>query len=145
MKVLPGVVRVIPNFLLPLLFLAGPVSAQTVFVDDLENIGANWTPITTRVIGGVTVTISTAAGTMTARTYFDSTSYAFTGAAGNDNAPLVPANVSGSRFISTSGQNSHFMDHQPITFDFSTPVGAFGLTTIDLLESGSSSTPRYAP
>ena len=63
---------------LTLLALALPAGADV--VDDLEDIGPDCTPVFSRVIGGVTVTISTASGfNLTARTYYDGTCLAFDG------------------------------------------------------------------
>lgn len=110
------------------------VSAATVQadVDELEDIGPDLTPISSRTIGDVTVTISTASGNgYWAATYNDATTHSFTGAGDLTNAPLNPANVSGSRFISTTEDINHDM---PIVFDFSAPVWSFGLTTLDVLE-----------
>jgi len=105
-------------------------------VDDLESIGPDLTPVTFRIIGAVTVTISTATGhDLLARTYGVPPS-AFVGAEGIDNEPLHPENVSGERFISSSGFIGGFDVFQPIIFEFSAPAVAFGLTTIDLLEDG---------
>ena len=116
------------------LFGAVPPATADV-VDDLEDIGPDCEfVVTTRVIGGVTVTIFTQGETsMTARTYYDGTCLAFGGYDGGDNAPLNPENVSGMRFISSSGP-SGLPDAQPIIFELDAPVSSFGLTTLDLLE-----------
>ena len=66
-----------------------------------------------------------------AMTYFDEASHSFAGADDQINAPLDPSRVSGSRFISTADDINADL---PIVFEFSTPVGIFGLTTIDVLE-----------
>ena len=101
-------------------------------VDDFEDLGANYTQIHSRVIEGVTVTLSNASGLpFLAVTYFDSGSPSFAGAGDQVNAPLEPARVSGARFISTADNINTDM---PIVFEFSTPVGIFGLTTLDVLE-----------
>ncbi len=101
-------------------------------VDDLEDIGPDLTPVTTRVIGDVVVSISTASGQVyMAATYNDATAHSFTGAGNLTNAPLNPTNVSGARFISTTHDIAQDM---PITFEFSAPVWSFGLTTLDVLE-----------
>ncbi len=121
------------------LFLAVIVSPAQGGVDDLETIGPDLTPVTQRIIDGVTVTISTTAGVdLLARTYGVLPS-AFGGAGGADNEPLNPGNVSGSRFISSSGFAGGFDSVQPIIFEFSAPLVSFGLTTIDLLEDGAPS------
>jgi hypothetical protein len=126
-----------------LMGMAGVVSATPV-TDTLENIGLDGTAVTSRVIGGVTVDISTSTGAdMMAYTYFDNAPVAFKGANGGNNAPLNPGNVSGTRFISTSevGSIGGLINIvQPISFDFSTPVSGFGLTTLDMLESAWSNT-----
>jgi hypothetical protein len=117
-------------------------------LDTLEDIGPDGTPITSRTIGGVTVSISTASGrSLEARTYFDSSPNAFGGAGGAANAPAIPGNISLTRFISTvdralTPDNWAFGQVAPIIFDFSSPVQLFGLTTIDLLEGGGSLTLR---
>ena len=121
------------------LTIAQPANA-TLIVDTLEDIGADGTAVAGRNVGGVTVTITPSGGTMGARTYGNPNNVdAFTGAAGTDNNdPLNPANVSGSRFISTS--DGALLDAaQPISFSFDTPLSSFGLTTLDLLEGGQSS------
>jgi hypothetical protein len=108
-------------------------------LDDLEDIGSDNTVITTRVIDGVTVTISTGGGyPMRACTYNDDTFYAFAGAGGATNVPLNPGNVSGTRFISSNvaDGNSSFPYVKPIIFEFDRPVTFFGLTTLDLCETG---------
>lgn len=112
-----------------------------VITDTLENIGLDGTPVNGRVIGNVTVTISNQLNVdMTARTYFDNSPKAFGGAGRTPNAPISPGNVSGSRFISTvESPGLNFDTTQPIIFSFSSPVLGFGLTTIDLLESGEAS------
>jgi hypothetical protein len=109
--------------------------------DNLEDIGPDGTTVTTRVIDGVTVTITTAGGTpLLARTYTEGTA-AFLGAGGQPNAPLNPTRVSGTRFISTS----YYVDGDDnplntlsqlgyLVFEFDTPVATFGFTTIDLME-----------
>ena len=105
-------------------------------VDDLESIGPDLTPVTTRIIEGVTVTISTAQGSdLLARTYGVPPA-AFLGSGGLDNVPLNPENISGERFISSSGFIGGFDVFEPIIFEFSEPVTAFGFTTIDLFEDG---------
>ena len=114
-------------------------------VDDLEDIGPDCTPVTIRIIDGVTVDISTAGGSdMTARTYYDGMCLAFAGHNNGDNAPLNPENVSGVRFISSFSPGVGFPEAQPIIFEFDTPVTSFGLTTLDLLEDGSVCNPGGA-
>ncbi len=114
-----------------------------VITDTLENIGVDGTSVTSRIIGNVTVTISTLSSIdIAARTYFDNSPTAFFGVDGAPNAPISPGNVSGSRFISTAailGGGVNFNTTQPIIFGFSSPVLGFGLTTLDLLEDGESS------
>jgi hypothetical protein len=101
-------------------------------LDPLEDIGPDITTITTRTIGDVTVTISNATGNpYWAATYYDDTVPSFLGAGDQTNAPLNPANVSGTRFISTTEDINLDM---PIVFEFSAPVWSFGLTTLDVLE-----------
>ncbi len=101
-------------------------------VDDFEDTGPNFTHVATRVIDGVTVTISNTSGLpYLSVTYFDATSHSFAGAEDAINAPEDPSRVSGNLFISTADNINTDM---PITFEFSTPVGIFGLTTLDVLE-----------
>jgi len=101
-------------------------------VDDFEDTGPNFTVVQTRVIEGVTVTISNASGLpFLSMTYFDAGSNSFIGANDGVNAPVDPAAVSGERFISTADDINNDM---PIVFEFSTPLGLFGLTTLDVLE-----------
>ena len=107
-------------------------------VDDLEDVGPDLTPITARIISDVTITISTASGNIfLAATYHNNTVHSFTGAEDLVNAPLYPVNVSGTRFMSTTEDINSDM---PITFEFSMPVGSFGLTTLDVLEDVDTST-----
>ena len=117
-----------------LMFGMSEMASADLITDTLEDIGPDGTAITSRVIGGITVTISNSGNIdMGARTYFDNSPRAFNGAGGSYNVPLSPGNVSGTRFISTSdSQPINFA--QPIIFDFSDPVFGFGLTTLDLLE-----------
>ena len=104
----------------------------------INNFNTNGTPVTSFVLGGVTVTVSTASTrNFTLRTYNDSDSHAFGGLNNDVNAPAYPENVSGIRFIATSDTSSsagNFPYVAPITFEFSSPVCEFGLTTLDLLE-----------
>lgn len=88
-------------------------------VDTLEDIGPDGTEVASRVIDGVTVTISVTTGSMEARTYYDDTPIAF-GGAGGWNIPLHPENVSGNRFIRSY---LSFEDIKPIQFHFSAGVG----------------------
>jgi|LGOV01.1.fsa_nt_gb hypothetical protein len=114
---------------------SGVANAYTI-TDTLEDIGSDGTEIETRVMGSVTVTISTSGlAPMVAQTYFNTATKAFDGHNGTLNAPLVPGNVSGTRFISS---NTGIPNAQPIIFDFSEGVFGFGLTTLDLLESPNS-------
>ena len=116
-------------------------ASALVFIDDLENIGADGTTVNSRVIGGVTVSIATAIDAtdpMEARTYNDSSPRAFAGLADADNAPLNPGNVTGSRFISTSlhfNTQTRLGNASPVVFTFSQAVAGFGFTTLDLLET----------
>jgi len=106
--------------------------------DDLENIGTNGTIISSRIIDGVTVSITTQGDyPMLARTYYDSIDFSFNGANTLPNTPLYPGNVSGSRFISTYVDTIDFGfdDVQPIIFQFDQPITFFGLTTLDLCEN----------
>jgi hypothetical protein len=115
-----------------LLAIAGAVAAG---FDSLEDIGPDCTVVGSRIIDGVTVTISTHGGYgMVACTYYDSLCYAFDGADGQKNAPLNPGNVSGARFISSVGPGQRFPYAQPVIFEFDQPVTLFGLTTLDLCE-----------
>ena len=101
-------------------------------IDDFEDTGPNFTPVDARVIEGVTVTISNASGLpYLSVTYFDEGSHCFAGAGDEINAPVDPTRVSGNLFISTADNINTDM---PIVFEFSTPVGIFGLTTLDILE-----------
>jgi hypothetical protein len=119
----------ITTCLVALLALTGSALAG---IDDLEDTGPNFTHITTRVIDGISVTLSNSSGLpFLAVTYFDEGSHSFLGADDQVNAPVDPAQVSGDRFISTADNINVDM---PIVFDFSTPVGTFGFTTIDVLE-----------
>ena len=115
-------------------------------IDTLENIGADGTPVTSRIIGDVVVDISTSAGiNLGARTYFDNSPPSFHGAGSGRNAPLNPGNVSGTRFISTSNLNlssGNFVQVRPIVFRFSKPILGFGLTTLDLLENSVTASSR---
>lgn len=120
---------------------SAPVNAA-VINDTLEDIGLDGTPVTNRDYGSVTMIISNPSGVdMTARTYFDNSPIAFDGAGGDPNAPINSNNVSGSRFISTvtSGSGVNFDTTQPIIFSFSSPVLGVGITTLDLLERGETS------
>jgi len=101
-------------------------------VDDFEGTEPNFTNVNSRVIEGITVTISNASGLpYLLVTYFDEGSHSFVGADDQVNAPLDPSRVSGTRFISTADNINTDM---PIVFEFSTPLGVFGLTTLDVLE-----------
>ncbi|MBU8870622.1 MAG: hypothetical protein KOO60_07150 [Gemmatimonadales bacterium] len=101
-------------------------------IDDFENTGPNFTYVNSRVNDGVTVTISNASGLpYLSVTYFDEGSHCFLGADDVVNAPVDPLRVSGDIFISTADNINTDM---PIVFEFSTPLGSFGLTTLDVLE-----------
>ena len=101
-------------------------------VDDFEDTGPNFTHVATRVIDGINVTISNSSGLpFLSVTYFDAASHSFAGAEDAINAPVDPSRVSGNLFISTADNINTDM---PIVFEFSTPVGIFGLTTLDVLE-----------
>ena len=104
--------------------------------EGFEGLGADGEPVPARVLGGVTVTMSTGSGEpLSARTY-GSGQAAFIGVEGGLNAPFTPSSVSGSRFVSTSDGvgGGELDDVAPIVFTMSEPVRAFGLTTLDLLE-----------
>ena len=102
--------------------------------DSLETIGADSTVVTTRVIAGITVTM-TSGIPLIAETY-GTGPLGFTGAGGAVNTPLNAANVSGTRFLTTNfNPDGGFTTAQPITFTFSQPVIFFGLTTLDILET----------
>ncbi len=120
------------------------VSYAAVFTDTLEDIGTDGTTVSSRIIGGVEVSLATDGGfPLFAATYFDNFPTAFEGSGGNSNAPLVPTNVSGTRFISScnidagcnNNINGDFISASPITFTFSQFVTSFGLTSLDLLEN----------
>lgn len=105
-------------------------------VDTFEDLGADGTPVPSRVLEGITITLSNAGATpLTARTYGSGTDVAFTGAGGGTNVPKYPEQVSGTRFISASEGSDTFNTDAPIVFTLSEPVAAFGLTTLDLMES----------
>jgi hypothetical protein len=117
------------------------VMAVEAGTDDFEDIGLDGSAVTTRVIDGVTVTITTGDGTpFLARTYNVGIA-AFRGAGDSSNAPLNPGNLSGTRFISTSyyPEGSVYAVKRldsvmELVFEFDRPVAAFGFTTIDLAE-----------
>jgi len=112
--------------------VVGP--AQAAVVDTLEDIGADGTAVTQRILDGVTFTITTAAGPLEAATYFgfDTDMDAFGGAFGDADRPLFPNNVSAEKFLSVLDIDLA----APIVFTFSSPIQGFGLTTLDLLEVG---------
>ena len=119
----------VPLSLLALISYASPAIAD---VDDFEDLGANFTVVSTRVIAGVTVTLDNARGwPFLSVGYHDTASHSFLGAGDLVNAPDDPGNVSGSRFVSTADDINRDM---PLTFSFDSPLGIFGLTTIDVLE-----------
>jgi len=123
-----------------LLFASVALGVEIRVVDELEDIGANQTEITSRIINGITVNFSTKTGITKTKRY-NGGGTAFTGHNGQVNAPLNPANVSGTRFISASmASRDYFEDVQPITFIFSSRITSFGLTTLDLLETNVGST-----
>ena len=115
-----------------ILAFSSVVSAQV--TDDFEDIGQDGSAVSSRVVGGVYITLQNDEGAAPeARTYFQPP-HAFRGAGQVVNAPAVPANVSGTRFIYFGGTLQETM---PIRIDLSQPVYGFGLTTIDLLENAS--------
>lgn len=112
-------------------------------IDTLEDLGPDGTITNSRVIDGVTVSMSNTAGiNMVALSYApyvtDPAYYSFLNG-GVRNAPANPGNVSGSRFISTYASNP---DNQTgainnigvMRFEFSSLVNSFGFTTLDVLE-----------
>lgn len=125
-----------------LVFGISEIACAYLVTDTLEDIGPDGSAVTSRVIGDITVTINNSGSTlMGARTYDPSALGAFKGKDREVNTPLDPTSVSGSRFISTSpDQTINYA--QPIIFDFSAPVLGFGLTTIDLLENAATNN-RY--
>jgi hypothetical protein len=126
-------------FAFSLVAISTTVGAATI-IDTLEDIGADGSIVSYRDIGGIGVNISVATGEpMRAFTYFVSDPWAFAGPSGVKNAPLNPDNLSGERFISGS-LVAGFEINNPVIFDFSSPIQAFGLTAIGLLESGSPAT-----
>lgn len=101
-------------------------------VDDFEDTAPNYTPVASRVIDDITVSISNSRDwPFLLVTYFDDDSHCFLGAEDVVNAPADPALVSGERFISTADDINLDL---PIVFEFSIPVGIFGLKTVDVLE-----------
>ncbi len=119
----------IKSCVMVLLVLAGSATAG---VDDFEDTGPNFTQVNSRVVEGITATISNASGLpYLAVTYFDEGSHCFVGAGDLVNSPVDPLRVSGDRFISTADDINADM---PIVFEFSTPLGLFDLTTLDVLE-----------
>ena len=107
-------------------------------IDTLEDIGPNGSTITQRLIDGVLVDITVGSGgSLIAGTYYDPSFFLFGGATeylNRNNDPLNPSSVSLDRFvnINVGSGNIYF---PPLTFDFSSPISEFGLTTIDLLEN----------
>ena len=125
---------------LMILSLPVVVAAAGPGFDGLEDIGPDCTVVGSRLMDGVTVTISSEGGfDMLARTYNDSGCFAFNGADLEVNAPLFPENVSGTRFMSTHVPGCWFPDIEPIIFEFDRPIMLFGLSTLDLCESGDES------
>ena len=129
--------KLVISFCLALLFVTASVAWGS--VDELENIGPDNTPVINRIIDGVLVKITPSGGLqMLARTYNDTTAteFAFLGHNGDQNAPLNPDSVSGTRFIGSWVDGENFPEAEPILFEFDKPVTTFGLTTLDLLETG---------
>jgi len=118
--------------------LAASAAAAPQAVDTFESLGPDGTPVTMRVIDGVSVSLSTSTMDFTARTYGSATDVSFTGAGNSPNNPATPSQVSGSRFIATTDV---FATAAPFVFLMSEPVAAFGLTSLDLLETGAGSSP----
>ena len=117
------------TYMIFLLVLSGSALAG---VDDFEDTGPNFTVVSSRVIEGVTIDLSNASGLpFLSVTYNDPASHCFVGANDGINEPVDPSQVSGNRFISTADNINLDM---PIVFDFSIPLGIFGISTIDVLE-----------
>lgn len=117
------------TYLISLLIVSGSALAG---VDDFEDTGPNFTVVSSRVIEGVTIDLSNASGLpFLSVTYNDPGSHCFVGANDGINEPADLGDVSGDRFISTADNINLDM---PIVFDFSIPLGIFGITTIDVLE-----------
>ena len=113
------------------ILLAGPVLADT---DTLEDLPEDGTPIHQRVIDGVTVSISNENGDpLFAATYDDCTPAIFGGVDGACNVPLNRSQVSGRRFIGRCDPPALVT----LFFELDPPATAFGLTTLDLLETSS--------
>ena len=95
-------------------------------------------PVTEIDLGGLYVTVTTAVGeAMRLRTYGANTPQAFRGRDDLPNEPVSRSYVSGERFVSTNSSvqtGDNFEEVGPIRFEFSSPVSAFGFSTIDLLE-----------
>lgn len=114
-------------------------------IDTFEDLGADGSIVSSRIIDGVEVSFSNNKGAnMVALTYGDSGVNAFVGDGGAWNTPAVPSNVSGSRFISTwtnsgiNGSNAYLDGTLQLFFTFSEGIDAFGFTTIDV-EHGNAS------
>ena len=119
----------IHTYMIFLLAVSGSALAGT---DNFEDSSPNYTAISSRDIGGVIISLSNSSGLpFLLVNYFDPATPCFIGANDGVNEPLDPSQVSGNRFISTADDINADM---PIVFDFSTPLGVFGLTTIDVLE-----------
>jgi hypothetical protein len=123
------------TYLIFLLVVSGSALAG---VDDFEDTGPNFTVVSSRVIEGVTIDLSNASGLpFLSVSYNDPGSHCFVGANDGINEPIDLGDVSGNRFISTADNINLDM---PIVFDFSIPLGIFGITTIDVLEDIETST-----
>lgn len=132
---------------MPLLFSMWPTLALSAVIDTLEDIGPNGAVVTSRLIGGIEVTIDAGANAgVYANTYFDPSLHYFSGphsACGSTcNDPLDPTNVSGNRFIGGYPDGTPTFENRvpSYTFEFSSNLSGFGLTTIDLLENNGGDT-----
>ncbi len=114
------------------LYLIFASNLSAAVIDDLEDIGPDGTPVMTRVIEGVTVTITPSSGIHFVSRTYNSLPQGFLGDGGS-NIPLNPANISLTRFVSPDTLD--FNGVVPLTFEFDQPVSQFGLTTLDLLEN----------
>ena len=117
------------TYMIFLLVVSGSALAG---VDDFEDTGPNFTVVSSRDIEGVTIDLSNASGLpFLSVSYNDPGSHCFVGANDGINEPIDLGDVSGNRFISTADNINLDM---PIVFEFSIPLGIFGITTIDVLE-----------